>query len=192
MDTFTHLANKILKENTDLNFNSGNFQDEKSDDNDLTQRMNILLQKINNNKQGRDSTTHMKLVNEYDNLRDEALEILGLDAPVDLIDPELAQNYYNDIGHIDDSSFRNAIEFYKGGEFGRIEDNRFIPVRKENEVEDQENFLSKDQQQAIKLAQSLATDPSSSFFGKDPQKEVNKAYGDVMKKVANKIQKIKI
>jgi len=60
-------------------------------------------------------------------------------------------------------------------------------------VEDQEQpFLSKDQKDAIRVAQTLANDPTRRSFQKDPQKEINKAYGDVMKKIANKIKTIKI
>ena len=46
---------------------------------------------------------------------------------------------------------------------------------------------------AVEIAQKLATDPKKrGLFGKDPQKEINKAYGDVMKKIATKIKEIEI
>ena len=46
-------------------------------------------------------------------------------------------------------------------------------------IEDQESqFLTKDQEDAIGIAQRLTTGPEKEkFFGPDPQKEVNKAYG---------------
>jgi len=69
------------------------------------------------------------------------------------------------------------------------------------EVEDQEGkFLSKDAEKAINIAQSLATSaqkrgilgPMGATLARNPQKEVNKAYGDVMLKIADKLNKIKI
>ena len=70
--------------------------------------------------------------------------------------------------------------------------NTLLSLRK---IEDQEQFLTKDQQKAITVAQTLATNAAKSGvigFRKDPQKEINKAYGDVMKKIANKIKSVKI
>ena len=61
------------------------------------------------------------------------------------------------------------------------------------EIEDQENFLKPEQEKAIEFAQKLATDPKKSkMFGPDPQKEINKAYGQKMIEIANKIKSIKI
>lgn len=87
-------------------------------------------------------------------------------------------------------------EFVNDGsdEFKELEDmyNKINSMRG-SRIEDQEQpFLSKDQKDAIRVAQSLANDPSRRSFQRDPQKEINKAYGDVMKKVANKIKTIKI
>ena len=79
-------------------------------------------------------------------------------------------------------------------EFKELEDmyNKISSMRG-SRVEDQEQpFLSKDQKDAIRVAQTLANDPTRRSFQKDPQKEINKAYGDVMKKIANKIKTIKI
>lgn len=85
-------------------------------------------------------------------------------------------------------------------EFKELENlyNKIISIkgREGSRVEDQEQqFLSKDQQKAITVAQTLATNAAKSGvigFRKDPQKEINKAYGEVMKKLANKIKNIKI
>ena len=61
------------------------------------------------------------------------------------------------------------------------------------EIEDQESFLKPEQEKAIEFAQKLATDPKKSkMFGKDPQKEINKVYGQKMIEIANKIKSIKI
>jgi hypothetical protein len=67
--------------------------------------------------------------------------------------------------------------------------NTLLSLRK---IEDQEQFLTKDQEKAIRVAQSLANDPTRRSFQRDPQKEINKAYGDVMKKIAKKIKNIDI
>ena len=79
-------------------------------------------------------------------------------------------------------------------EFKELEDmyNKVQSMRGGHQIEDQEAFLDKSQKDAIKMAQTLANDPTRRSFQKDPQKEINKAYGDVMKKVANKIKSIKI
>ena len=66
-------------------------------------------------------------------------------------------------------------------------------MRKGVKIEDQEGFLTPDQQQAVDIAQKLATDPKKQkMFGPDPQKELNKAYGQKMIEIANKIKSIKI
>jgi hypothetical protein len=80
-------------------------------------------------------------------------------------------------------------------EFKELEDmyNKVQSMRGSHQIEDQEQpFLDKGQQDAIKVAQTLANDPTRRSFQKDPQKEINKAYGDVMKKIANKIKSIQI
>ena len=74
--------------------------------------------------------------------------------------------------------------------------NQIQLMRGSVEIEDQEQpvepFLTKDQEQAIRTAQTLANDPRRRSFQKDPQKEIDRAYGDVMKKIANKLKTIKI
>tara|TARA_R110000824_G_scaffold331876_1_gene518481 strand:+ start:320 stop:736 length:417 start_codon:yes stop_codon:yes gene_type:complete len=59
-----------------------------------------------------------------------------------------------------------------------------------NEIEDAENeFLDKSTEDAIGIAQRLTTGPEKErLFGPDPQKEVNKAYGVMMRKIAGKIK----
>jgi len=84
-----------------------------------------------------------------------------------------------------------------GDEFKELEDmyNKINSMRG-GRIEDQEQpFLNKDQQKAITVAQTLATNAAKSGvigFRKDPQKEINKAYGKVMNQIANKIKTIKI
>ena len=47
--------------------------------------------------------------------------------------------------------------------------NTLLSLRK---IEDQEQFLTKDQEKAIRVAQSLANDPTRRSFQRDPQKEI--------------------
>ena len=62
----------------------------------------------------------------------------------------------------------------------------------EGHVEDQE-ILNKDQEKAVDFAYKLATKAAKAgLMAKDPQKEINKAYGKMMTDVAAKIKTIKI
>lgn len=62
----------------------------------------------------------------------------------------------------------------------------------DEEVEDQE-VLSKDQEKALTFASKLATKAEKEgLLGKNPQKEINKAYGAMMNKIASKLKSIKI
>lgn len=62
----------------------------------------------------------------------------------------------------------------------------------EVDYEDQE-MLTKDQENAIAFASKLATKAEKEgLLGKNPQKEINKAYGSMMNKVAAKLKSIKI
>ena len=64
--------------------------------------------------------------------------------------------------------------------------NKLLSLRK---VEDQE-ILTKDQQKALSIAQKLSTGAQGRMFQLDPQKQLNKAYGDVMKGIAKKVKEV--
>jgi hypothetical protein len=72
--------------------------------------------------------------------------------------------------------------------------NKLLSTRK---IEDQE-ILTKDQEKALNIAQKLATTPQGTRslkrlgFRDNPQAQINKAYGNVMKGIADKIKNIKI
>ena len=54
-------------------------------------------------------------------------------------------------------------------------------------------MLTKDQENAIEFASKLATKAEKEgLLGKNPQKQINKAYGAMMNKVAAKLKSIKI
>ena len=56
-------------------------------------------------------------------------------------------------------------------------------------IEDQE-IISKDQVKALNIAQKLSTGAERRMFQLDPQKQLNKAYGDVMKGIAKKVKEV--
>ena len=226
MDKFTKLANKILTEQRDIKADQiekllkKGFEDspfykkeekpespfDRPDAREYADQMEALTDDIFDAIQKKDKQAHLAVLRKYDAIRDKAIERFGIDGPVNLIDPDLAGMYSDDFKDENGfrprsdflTRFRDAVEFYKDGIYGRIEGDKFIPVEpksyiKETEIEDQEKFLSKEQEQALKFAQKLATDASkTSFLGKDPQKEVNKAYGQIMSGIANKLKGIKI
>ena len=226
MDNFTTLANKILTEQRDIKadqiekllkkgfedspFNNKEDKPEspfdRPDAREYSDQMEALTDDIFDAIRKKDKQAHLAVLRKYDTIRDKAIERFGIDGPVNLIDPDLAGDYSDDFKDENGfrprsdflTRFRDAVEFYKDGRYGRIEGDKFIPVEpksyiEETEIEDQENFLSPEQEKAVEYAQKLATDPKKrGLFGKDPQKEINKAYGDVMKKIATKIKEIKI
>ena len=77
-----------------------------------------------------------------------------------------------------------------------IEQGELVNDMRGASIEDQENaLLSKDQEKALGIASKLATQAAKSGvigFRKDPQKEINKAYGRVMNQIAKKINNIDI
>ena len=229
MDKFTKLANKILTEQRDIKADQiekllkKGFEDspfynkedkpdspfDRPDAREYSDQMEALTDDIFDAIQKKDKQAHLVVLRKYDAIRDKAIERFGIDGPVNLIDPDLAGMYSDDFKDENGfrprsdflTRFRDAVEFYKDGRYGRIEGNKFTPVEPKSyiegpEIEDQEQpaepFLTKDQEQAIRTAQTLANDPRRRSFQKDPQKEIDRAYGDVMKKIANKLKTIKI
>jgi len=226
MDKFTKLANKILTEQRDIKADQiekllkKGFEDspfynkedkpdspfDRPDAREYSDQMEALTDDIFDAIQKKDKQAHLVVLRKYDAIRDKAIERFGIDGPVNLIDPDLAGMYSDDFKDENGfrprsdflTRFRDAVEFYKDGRYGRIEGNKFTPVEPKSyiegpEIEDQEGFLAPDQQQAVDIAQKLATDPKKQkMFGPDPQKELNKAYGQKMIEIANKIKTIKI
>ena len=229
MDKFTELANNILTEQRDIKADQiekllkKGFEDspfynkedkpespfDRPDAREYSDQMEALTDDIFDAIRKKDKQAHLAVLRKYDAIRDKAIERFGIDGPVNLIDPDLAGMYSDDFKDENGfrprsdflTRFRDAVEFYKDGRYGRIEGNKFTPVEPKSyiegpEIEDQEQpaepFLTKDQEQAIRTAQTLANDPRRRSFQKDPQKEIDRAYGDVMKKIANKLKTIKI
>ena len=229
MDKITKIANNILTEQRDIKADQiekllkKGFEDspfynkedkpespfDRPDAREYSDQMEALTDDIFDAIRKKDKQAHLAVLRKYDAIRDKAIERFGIDGPVNLIDPDLAGDYSDDFKDENGfrprsdflTRFRDAVEFYKDGRYGRIEGNKFTPVEPKSyiegpEIEDQEQpaepFLTKDQEQAIRTAQTLANDPRRRSFQKDPQKEIDRAYGDVMKKIANKLKTIKI
>lgn len=225
MDRFTQLANNILSEQIDKadeiekllkkGFEESPYYQkeekpespyDRPDAREYSDQMEALDDEIFDAIQKKDKEAHLTALRKYDAIRDKAIERFGIDGPVNLIDPDLAGMYSDDYKSKNGfrprfmTRFRDAIEFYKDGSYGRIEGDEFIPTEPKSYIgepvsgiEDQEGFIKPDQQKAIEFAQKLATDPKKSkMFGPDPQKEINKAYGNKMIEIAKKINSIKI
>ena len=230
MDNFTQIANKILSESIQNEYMSFDDIYSQPGATDLRDEMLGLNDKIFDAIDRKDKEAHLAALQEYEDLRDEALAKFGLDGPVGLIDPDMHGEYSDDFKDENGvrprsdalNTFRNVVEFYADGRHGKIvgdqyvapevksyigsEDNQSYEDQESGpqirsldgffsdvEVSDEETFLKPGQAAAVEFAQKLATDPKKGkMFGPDPQKEINKAYGDKMKEIANKINAIQI
>jgi len=233
MDNFTQIANKILSESIQNEYMSFDDIYKQPGATDLRDEMLGLNDKIFDAIDRKDKEAHLAALQEYEDLRDEALAKFGLDGPVGLIDPDMHGEYSDDFKVENGvrprsdalNTFRNVVEFYADGRHGKIVGDQYVAPEvksyigsednqsyedqesgpqirsldgffsdEEGYVEDQEtkSFLKPDEAAAVEFAQKLATDPTRRSFSKDPQKEINKAYGDKMKEIANKINAIQI
>ena len=227
MDNFTQIANKILSESIQNEYMSFDDIYKQPGATDLRDEMLGLNDKIFDAIDRKDKEAHLAALQEYEDLRDEALAKFGLDGPVGLIDPDMHGEYSDDFKDENGvrprsdalNTFRNVVEFYADGRHGKIVGDQYVAPEvksyigsedqesgpqirsldgffsdEEGYVEDQEtkSFLKPDEAAAVEFAQKLATDPTRRSFSKDPQKEINKAYGDKMKEIANKINAIQI
>ena len=174
MDKFTELANNILTEQRDIKADQiekllkKSFEDspfynkedkpespfDRPDAREYSDQMEALTDDIFDAMQKKDKQAHLAVLRKYDAIRDKAIERFGIDGPVNLIDPDLAGAYSDDFKDKNGfrprsgilTRFRDAIEFYKDGIYGRIEGDKFIPVEpksyiEETEIEDQESGI---------------------------------------------------
>ena len=174
MDNFTTLANKILTEQRDIKadqiekllkkgFENSPFNNkedkpespfDRPDAREYSDQMEALTDDIFDAIQKNDKQAHLAVLRKYDAIRDKAIQRFGIDGPVNLIDPDLAGDYSDDFKDENGfrprsdflTRFRDAVEFYKDGRYGRIEGDKFIPVEpksyiEETEIEDQESGI---------------------------------------------------
>jgi len=65
-----------------------------------------------------------------------------------------------------------------------------LEVASKKPVEDQEGFLSDKEKDVLAVTSDLVKDPRRRSFRKDPKKELERSYGDMIKKVAMKVKKV--
>ena len=85
--------------------------------------------------------------------------------------------------------FRDEIIFtLDDGSKVKVEVKDFTPAV--DGVEDQESFITPDEQNALDAATNLVSDPRRRSFTKDPKKELERALGDMYKGVAKKVKAV--
>ncbi len=135
MDNYTQLVNKLLKENMD--------NATPHSDTSLRDQMEALFDEMFDAIDAKDKTAHEAVLKKYEDLRTQAIDKFGVNGPLHLIDPDLHGAYSDDFKDEHgfrprDSSFRDAVEFYPSGEYGKIVDGRFIAPPIKSYIEDQE------------------------------------------------------
>jgi len=136
MDNYTQLVNKILNESMDSS--------RLSSDTALSDAMIALDDELFGALDARDKAAHEKALHKYEALRTQAIDKFGIDGPLHLIDPNLhgahSDDYKDENGfRPSDVTFRDAVEFYPSGEYGKIVDGRFIAPPVKSYMEDQES-----------------------------------------------------
>ena len=81
------------------------------------------------------------------------------------------------LGNDTGSSYENFLKFAEEGG-GQLK------------VEDQESFLSKDEKDVLAVTSDLVKDPRRRSFQRDPKKDLERSYGDMIKKVAKKVKDV--
>jgi hypothetical protein len=136
MDNYTQLANKILNESMDSS--------RLSSDTALRDEMLALDDELFSAIDAGDKAAHVKVLNRYDALRTQAIDKFGIDGPVHLIDPDLhgahSDDYKDENGvRPHNVTFRDAVEFYPSGAYGKIVDGKFIAPPVKSYIEDNES-----------------------------------------------------
>ena len=136
MDKYTQFVNRLLEENMNNTISEN--------DTSLRDQMEALDTEIFAAIDAKDKEAHIAALEKYAALRDKAIEKFGIDGPVHLIDPDLlgvySDDYKDDAGFRPrgDHSFRDAVEFYPSGAYGKIVDDKFIAPPVVSYIEDQE------------------------------------------------------
>tara|TARA_R110000803_G_scaffold83222_1_gene149372 strand:+ start:507 stop:1262 length:756 start_codon:yes stop_codon:yes gene_type:complete len=164
MDHFNNLANGLLKENLNviraqtatsvrrkiMSEEYGQDTEEPAEyeyDDSFTRRMEPVTTAIWKAIDAKDKEAHVLALQEYDAIRDEALDKMGPDGSVFMIDPDLAGNYSDDFKSKHGfrprsdalTTFRSAIDFYKEGNYGSFDgDDSFVAPEPVSHIEDQE------------------------------------------------------
>ena len=149
MDNFTILANNILSESIQNEYMSFDDIYSQPGATDLRDEMLGLNDKIFDAIDRKDKEAHLAALQEYEDLRDEALAKFGLDGPVGLIDPDMHGDYSDDFKVENGvrprsdalNTFRNVVEFYADGRHGKIVGDQYVAPEVKSYIgsEDQES-----------------------------------------------------
>ena len=149
MDNFTILANNILSESIQNEYMSFDDIYSQPGATDLRDEMLGLNDKIFDAIDRKDKEAHLAALQEYEDLRDEALAKFGLDGPVGLIDPDMHGEYSDDFKVENGvrprsdalNTFRNVVEFYADGRHGKIVGDQYVAPEVKSYIgsEDQES-----------------------------------------------------
>ena len=131
MNNFTKLANEMLREQFRANENY-EMEEKPSNDHEFAEQMEALTPEIFDAIHKQDKESHLLALRRYEDIRNKALKQFGIDGLAYLIDPDMASNHsddYKDKNGIrpKNSTFRDVIEFYSNGNYGRIVNDEYIP-----------------------------------------------------------------
>lgn len=154
MDNFTILANKILSESIQNEYMSFDDIYSQPGATDLRDEMLGLNDKIFDAIDRKDKEAHLAALQEYEDLRDEALAKFGLDGPVGLIDPDMHGEYSDDFKVENGvrprsdalNTFRNVVEFYADGRHGKIVGDQYVAPEVKSYIGSEDNRSYEDQE----------------------------------------------
>ena len=121
---------------------------------DLRDEMLGLNDKIFDAIDRKDKEAHLAALQEYEDLRDEALAKFGLDGPVGLIDPDMHGEYSDDFKVENGvrprsdalNTFRNVVEFYADGRHGKIVGDQYVAPEVKSYIGSEDNRSYEDQE----------------------------------------------
>ena len=159
MDNFTILANKILSESIQNEYMSFDDIYSQPGATDLRDEMLGLNDKIFDAIDRKDKEAHLAALQEYEDLRDEALAKFGLDGPVGLIDPDMHGEYSDDFKDENGvrprsdtlNTFRNVVEFYADGRHGKIVGDQYVAPEVKSYIGSEDNQSYEDQESGSQI-----------------------------------------
>ena len=158
MDNFTQIANNILSESIQNEYMSFDDIYSQPGATDLRDEMLGLNDKIFDAIDRKDKEAHLAALQEYEDLRDEALAKFGLDGPVGLIDPDMHGEYSDDFKDENGvrprsdalNTFRNVVEFYADGRHGKIVGDQYVAPEVKSYIGSEDNQSYEDNESGIR------------------------------------------
>ena len=167
MDNFTQIANKILSESIQNEYMSFDDIYKQPGATDLRDEMLGLNDKIFDAIDRKDKEAHLAALQEYEDLRDEALAKFGLDGPVGLIDPDMHGEYSDDFKDENGvrprsdalNTFRNVVEFYADGRNGKIVGDQYVAPEIQSYIDSEDTRSStEDNESSIRSLDGFFSD----------------------------------